>query len=153
VELFSRTLEELGHDPIPCHRESPESPMTNQDMARDYPLILTTGARSVEFLHSEYRGIPGLRKKRPEATAEIHPDTAESFSIQDGEEIILENKRGSITIKANVTGDILPGVVSVPHGWEDSNINLMTDNTSADPITGFPLLKSLLCRIRKKGNP
>lgn len=153
VELFSKTLEELGHDPIPCHRESPESPMTNQDMARDYPLILTTGARSVEFLHSEYRDIPRLTRKRPEATAQIHPDTAGSFSIQDGEEIILENKRGSITIKANVTEDILPGVVSVPHGWEDSNINLMTDNISADPITGYPLLKSLLCRIRKKSNP
>ncbi|MCP4682999.1 MAG: molybdopterin-dependent oxidoreductase, partial [Desulfobacterales bacterium] len=75
VELFSKTLEDLGHDPLPGHRESPESPVTNLDMAKKYPLILTTGARTGEFLHSEYRDIPRLRKKRPEATAEIHPST------------------------------------------------------------------------------
>lgn len=150
VELFSKTLEEFGHDPVPRHQESPESPVTNKGMAKEYPLILTTGARTVEFLHSEYRDIPRLRKKCPEATAEIHPDTAKFLSIQDGEEVILENKLGSISIKARVTEDILAGVVNVSHGWGDSNINLLTDDTSVDPITGYPLLKSLLCRIRKK---
>lgn len=150
VELFSKTLEGLGHDPIPRHQESPESPLTNEALAKEYPLILTTGARIREFLHSEYRDIPKLRKKRPDATAEMHPETATSFSIQDGKEIVLETKSGAITLKARVTADILPGIVSVAHGWEDSNINLLTDNTSVDPVTGYPLLKSLLCRIRAK---
>ncbi len=150
VELFSKTLEELGHDSVPRHQESPESPVTNAAMATEYPLILTTGARSVEFLHSEYRDIHGLRKKRPEALADIHPDTAKSLAIREGEEVILENRMGGITIKAHVTGDILPGVVRVPHGWEGSNINLLTDDTSVDPVTGYPLMKSLLCRISKK---
>ena len=150
VELFSNFLKELGHDPIPGHRESPESPVTNQALAQEYPLILTTGARTVEFLHSMYREIKRLRKKRPEATIEIHPDTAKSLSIEDGEEVILENRSGAIPIKVSVTEDILPGVVNVPHGWEDSNINMLTEDTSVDPVTGYPLLKSLLCRIRKK---
>jgi anaerobic selenocysteine-containing dehydrogenase len=151
VELFSKTLEGLGHDPIPRHQESPESPMTDEGLAKEYPLILTTGARIREFLHSEYRDIPRLRKKRPDATAEMHPETATSFAIQDGEEIVLETKSGAISIKAQVTSDILPGIVNVPHGWDDSNVNLLTDNASVDPITGYPLLKSLLCRISKKG--
>ena len=149
VELSSGTLEELGHDPVPRHQESPESPVINKAMAKDYPLILTTGARTLEFLHSEYRDIPGLKKKRPEPSVEIHPETAISLSVQDGEEIILENKLGAITIKACLTEDILPGVVNVPHGWENANVNLLTDDTSVDPITGYPLLKSMQCRVRK----
>ena len=149
--MFSKTLEEFGHDPLPRYQESPESPVTNKAMAGKYPLILTTGARTLEFLHSEYRGIPRLRKKHPEASAEIHPDTAGSLSVQDGEEVILENKMGAISIKVRVTEDILPGVVNVPHGWDECNINLITDDVSVDLITGYPLLKSLLCRIRKKG--
>ena len=151
VELFSKTLKELGHDPLPRHQESPESPLTNEALAGKYPLILTTGARTLEFLHSEYRDIPRLRKKHPEASAEIHPDTAGPLFVQDGEEIILENKMGAISIKARVTEDILPGVVNVPHGWDNCNINLITDDVSVDSVTGYPLLKSLLCRIRKKG--
>ena len=113
IELVSDTLKSLGHDPIPVHQESPESPVTNPAMAEEYPLILTTGARILEFLHSEYRDIPKLRKKYPKATAEIHTSTARVLSVEDGEEVFLENEIDAMTITARVTEDILPGVVNV----------------------------------------
>jgi anaerobic selenocysteine-containing dehydrogenase len=150
VELYSETLQELGLDPIPVHRESPQSPVCNEAMARSYPLILITGSRTVEYLHSEYRDIAKLRERRPEAEAQIHPQTAQSLNVLDGETVVLENPQGTISIRACVTEDILPGVVSVPHGWEEPNINMLTQYSPVDPATGYPLMKSMLCRIRKQ---
>jgi anaerobic selenocysteine-containing dehydrogenase len=119
-------------------------------MARSYPLILITGSRTVEYLHSEYRDIAKLRERRPEAEAQIHPQTAQSLNVLDGETVVLENPQGTISIRACVTEDILPGVVSVPHGWEEPNINMLTQYSPVDPATGYPLMKSMLCRIRKQ---
>jgi anaerobic selenocysteine-containing dehydrogenase len=150
VELYSETLGKQGLDPIPVHRESPQSPVSNEAMAQSYPLVLITGSRTVEYLHSEYRDIPKLRKRQPEAEVQIHPDTAQSLDIADGESVVLENPQGAIIIKACVTEDILPGVVSVPHGWEEPNINMLTQYSPVDPATGYPLLKAMLCRIRKQ---
>ena len=71
----------------------------------------------------EYRDIPKLLKKEPRALAEMNPETAEKMGISNGDEIILENKMGSITIIAHLTKDILPDIINVPHGWETANIN------------------------------
>lgn len=38
-------------------------------------------------------------------------------------------------MKVYVAEDILPAVISVPHGWENCNISLHTDDTSAGPLT------------------
>jgi anaerobic selenocysteine-containing dehydrogenase len=64
--------------------------------------------------------------------------------------MVVETKRGSIEIKTRITPTILPQVVSIPHGWQDANVNLLTDEMPADPVTGYPGLKSGLCSIRKK---
>ena len=98
------------------------------------------------------RGRVQLSHCRPQTLiAYLFPGSALRITDTKASASIDFESDGAGSIKADVTGDILPGVVNVPHGWEDSNINLMTDDTSADPITGYPLLKSMLCRIRKKG--
>ena len=86
----------------------------------------------------------------PEPLMDIHPDTAKSYGINDGDMIIVENKRGSIEIKAKITEDIGRGVVHIPHGWSKANVNFLTDDARVDPVTGYPALKSFLCRISKK---
>lgn len=149
VELYSETMRELGYDPLPTYCEPVESPVSTPDSARDYPLILTTGARSTGNLHSQLRNVPELRTITPEPLAEINPSTAQNYMIVEGETIILENSRGSIQIKAKITEDIIPNVVSIPHGWAQANANLLTQEADGDPISGIPSLKSGLCRIRK----
>ena len=47
-----------------------------------------------------------------------------------------------------ITDSILPGVVGLPHGWRDASVNDITDDTPGDPITGYPILKSDVCRVR-----
>ena len=45
AELYSNVLEELGYDPLPFYEEPPESPIRTPEVAKDYPLILTTGGK------------------------------------------------------------------------------------------------------------
>ncbi|OGP53784.1 MAG: molybdopterin oxidoreductase [Deltaproteobacteria bacterium RBG_13_52_11] len=150
VELYSQTLKEMGYDPVPIHREPLESPLEG-DLAKEYPLILTTGGRDVNFLHSEFRQIERLRKKRPHPTVQMHSSNAREIGVEDGDMVTVETRIGSIQIRAEVTEDILPRVVHIPHGWKEANVNLLTDSRPADPVTGFPGFKAMLCRIRAWG--
>jgi anaerobic selenocysteine-containing dehydrogenase len=71
------------------------------------------------------------------------------LGIASGDVVTVESPRGSIRIKANVTDDIHPDVISVPHGWSDTNINILTSDTENDPVTAFIGFKSVLCRVYK----
>ncbi len=153
IELYSAVMQSLGLEPLPSFTEPPESPVRDPETARDYPVILTTGSRILQYIHSSYRIVSKAGKKPPEPYAEIHPGTAGYYGIGDGDMINVETKRGAIQIKARLTEDILPHVINIPHGWSQSNVNLLTDEKSADPVTGYPALKALLCKISPvKGN-
>lgn len=54
AEIFSSVLEELGYDPIPVYTE-PETPLGNPELAKEYPLRLTTSGRISPLYHSEMR--------------------------------------------------------------------------------------------------
>ena len=149
VELYSETLEKFGFDPIPTHKEPTYSPISTPELAKEYPLILTTGARILEYTHTQMRNIPKLRAKAPDPIAELHPSTGIKYGITDGETAIIETKKGSIRIKVKHSEDVLPNVISIPHGWAQANVNVLTDINACDPITGYPELKALLCKIKK----
>jgi anaerobic selenocysteine-containing dehydrogenase len=63
----------------------------------------------------------------------------------------VESARGSISLKAKITAEVPPGVLSLQHGWEEANVNILTDNEPYDPISGYPAFKTTLCRVRKIG--
>ncbi|HLA28204.1 MAG TPA: molybdopterin oxidoreductase family protein [Syntrophales bacterium] len=148
VELYSTVMAQFGLDPLPSFVEPPESPVSSPDVAKDYPVILTTGARILQYIHTSSSEVAVFDKKFPGPFAEIHPRTAGDYGIGDGEAMIVETRRGAIEVEARVTEDIMPQVVSIPHGWSQGNVNVLTDETPADPVTGYPALKALLCRIR-----
>jgi len=149
IEIYSPTLAEHGYDPLPAHIEPSQSPISRPDLVKEYPLILTTGARTLEYTHTQMRNVPRLRKSAPEPKAEIHPDTAIKYGITDGNTIAVETRKGNIKIKVRTTEDLAPGVISIPHGWAQANANLLTELEPRDPVTGYTELKALLCRIRK----
>jgi len=149
IELYSRFLESKGYDPLPGYKYPEESIYTSPELVREYPLTLTTGGRVSMYLHSQFRNIQQLRNLMPEPHLEIHPQTALEYGIQDGDAVIVESKRGKLSIRVKVTEDILPQVLHIPHGWREADCNLLTDHVKRDPISGFPGLKSSLCRIYK----
>ena len=150
IELYSQTLADAGYDPIPVYKEPTQSRISSPELAKKYPLILNTGARIPEYTHWQMRHVPQLRRKAPNPIAEIHPGTARKYGIGDGDMITVETRRGQIQVKANITQDLMPGVVSVVHGWEDElNQNVLTELEPRDPVTGYPELRALACRISK----
>lgn len=160
VELYSTTLEKWGYDPLPEHREVPESPVSNPELAKEYPYILITGARIPFFQHSEHRMIPMLRKLHPDPLMEIHPETAESLGISEGDWAYIETPRGRIRQKAKITTGIHPMVVHAEHGWwfpekrepshgwNESNVDILTENKPPlDPCMGSTNIRVLLCKV------
>ena len=71
------------------------------------------------------------------------------MDIHSGDIVEVESPRGSIKLKAEVTDAIHPKVISIPHGWTEANVNLLTSDLEVDPVTAFIGFKSVLCRINK----
>lgn len=149
IEIYSQAFAKAGFDPIPTHKEPSQSPVRTPELAKEYPLVLITGARILEYIHSGLRRMPEIRRQVPYPEVEIHPAAASKYGVEDGEWVIVETKDGNAKFKAKVTKDIHPKVVSVPHGWATGNANLLVDAKARDPIAGYIEDKGLLCRIRK----
>lgn len=165
VELYSNRLAAWGFDPLPAYREPPDSPLNDPDLARAYPLILTS-KKSIYYLHSGGRQIRSLRQGHPVPVVYLHPDTAAAESIEGGDWVYIETKRGRVKQKAFFSNSLDPRVVCADfgwwfpeegnyelHGWKESNINLLFDDQSLDsPETGSLNLRGLVCRVYKVGN-
>lgn len=150
IEIASATLSEHSLDALPVYHEPPESPVSRPDLAEDYPLVMTSGARVMAYTHSQFRNLPQLRKLMPDPLVDINPADAAPRSIKTGDMVTVSSPRGSIRMKANVTDSILAGVVSLPHHWPDEvNVNLLVDDSILDPISGFLPVKSQLCQVSK----
>jgi anaerobic selenocysteine-containing dehydrogenase len=147
VEFVSTTLERLGHPGLPRYREPFWSPHSTPEVARDFPLVLTSGARSVAYTHSQGRQLPSLRRRDSEPRVELSPEDAAARGIQDGDPVRLSSPLGSITMKARVTETVPSGVVCAPHGWAEADVNLLIPDGGLDPITGFPPFRSSLCQV------
>ncbi len=57
---------------------------------------------------------------------------------------------GELEIEIKLEASVLPGTVFVSHGWGKLNANTLADDENLDPISGFPLLRSIPCSIEKK---
>ncbi|HUW64077.1 MAG TPA: molybdopterin-dependent oxidoreductase [Spirochaetia bacterium] len=162
VELYSTIMERLGYDPLPFYREPPESPYAASALAKDYPLILSTGVRSPNYFLSQYRQVPWLRERQPYPIVQIHPETAGKLGIAEGDWVWVESPRGRIKQVASLFRGIDPRVVAISaswwypedpspdHGLWDSNANVLTSNEPPyDPAIGSTNLRALLCRVSK----
>jgi anaerobic selenocysteine-containing dehydrogenase len=147
VELRSSVFEEAGLNPLPVFREPAESFRSAPELASRFPLVLSTGAKTRNFVHSQFHNISRLSRSMPVNLAEIHPETAQRYDVKDGGEIQVETPRGTIRCAANLTPDILPGMVQLFHGFPESNANILTDNHYLDPATGSASMRSELCRV------
>jgi len=125
---------------------------------------MSTGRRSPVYFHSEHRNIPWLRSIEPDPVIEIHPDTAKSLDIKDGEWVWVENWMGKCKLKAKVTLVVPRWMVMTTHGWwfpekseeEDpmfdvwhSNVNqLIPMGSQGKDGLGAPI-KHSLCKVYK----
>lgn len=147
VEFASAYLKNLGLSEIPEY--VPPWHMRHQN--KEFPLLMTTGARKTLFYHSRHQNIERFRQVHIRAEVEIHPDDAAALGIENGEPVRIVSETGSLVIAAKVVhrAELRCGVVEVYHAWEDWRINFVTDDCINDPISGFPVLKAVPVRIEK----
>jgi anaerobic selenocysteine-containing dehydrogenase len=147
VEFDSAQLREAGHDGLPVYREPRESPVSRPDLIEKYPLVLTSGGRQKWFTHTQQHNFPGLLAHDPKPRVEMHINDASSRGIENGQAVWVSTPRGRVCFYADVSEVVRPGVVHCFHGWNEANVNELTDDQDLDPISGFPAFKSLLCQV------
>jgi anaerobic selenocysteine-containing dehydrogenase len=171
LEIYPSIFEELGYDPLPSYKELPETPNSNPELAKEFPIILTTGGRWSPMFHSEHR-VPGTgtREMFPWPIFQIHLETARDLGIRDGDWCWIESPRGRIKQRARLGFDVAPGtIIAQPSWWYpempaeepwlcgawESNVNVLTDDSpeNLDPACGNWVNRGLLCRVYRCEEP
>ena len=88
----------------------------------------------------------------------VHPDDAERLGLVDGRRALLRSVAGQLEAPVEITDAIMPGVVSIPHGWGHDapgvrmrvaaehagvNTNLLADETTVEPLSGNAILNGI----------
>jgi len=162
VELYSQQLAQWGFDPLPQYYEPPETPFSEPEKAKEYPLVLTSRKADV-FRHSGGRQIQSLRKEKPDPVLKIHPAAALSLGIKEDDWVQITTVRGSIRQKAHLLDSLDPRVVEVDYawwfpektadqayGWQESNINVLTSNRPPfNREMGSANMRGIFCKVER----
>ena len=88
---------------------------------------------------------------KPRCTMLMHPVDAAQRELKSGENALVRSRAGSIEILVEVSDEIMPGTVSIPHGWghdrkgiqlaiaeqhPGQSINDLTDHLAIDALCG-----------------
>lgn len=79
--------------------------------------LLLVGRRQLRSNNSWMHNLPTLAGGANRCTAHIHPDDAARLGVEDGKLVRVMSPSGSIDVVAEVTDEVMQGVVSIPHGW------------------------------------
>jgi anaerobic selenocysteine-containing dehydrogenase len=139
VELFSQTLAERGYDPLPGSFMDPDAmdPDADQEGRDPAQALILVSPAAHHFVSSSLANQQGLLEGEGPPFVEIHPSDAAAREIANGDEVIVENRRGWFRLRAMVTDAIRPGTLASPKGrWSKRtggrNINWTTPDTLAD---------------------
>jgi len=120
--------------------------------------MLLIGRRQLRSNNSWMHNIDVLMKGRHECTLLIHPEDAAALGVDDGQQAEVASAAGKVIATVEVTEDIMPGVVSLPHGWGHDregmamsvaaakpgvNSNILSDEGDLDAISGNAVLNAI----------
>lgn len=132
-------------------------------MQQNTELVLV-GRRHLASMNSWTHNIDTLMGGRERCTLRIHPDDAARVGIANGDAVHIASSENSLTINAEVTVDISPGVVSMPHGWGHNgpgarltvaarkpglNSNLLSPGLLVDAPSGNAVLNGIPVKLSK----
>jgi anaerobic selenocysteine-containing dehydrogenase len=124
-------------------------------MHREHNEFVLIGRRNLRTSNSFMHNLPSLVKGRERCTLIVSASDAELLGLSSGGTARISSRVGSVVAPVEVSEDIMPGVVSLPHGWgHDSNdshvtvarqhpgvnANILTDNQAYDEASGAAVL-------------
>lgn len=130
-EFYSKRMKEDGFDPLPSFIPPHESPLSNRELAKRYPLaMISPPARN--FLNSTFVNVKSLRDTEGEPHLDMHPVDAGPRNIKDGDLVRIFNDRGSFTAKVRLTDKAREGlVVGLSIWWK----KFAADGKNANEVT------------------
>ncbi|MDZ7581874.1 MAG: molybdopterin-dependent oxidoreductase [Deltaproteobacteria bacterium] len=151
VEFFSERLQRQGHSPVPFMEGRDDNPISFAGELGDDAVIGISGERTNRYTHTQFHGIPSLKKRESEGFVDVHPEDARRRNIAEGQWLDISSPRGSIRMRARISNAVHPGCIRIAWGWgevdPECNVNNLTDDDRRDPVTGTPSNRSLMCRI------
>ncbi len=127
--------------------------------------MLLIGRRELRSNNSWMHNILALTKGKDNCTLHIHPNDATRLGLTDGDAAHVSSRVGAVDVPIEITDAIMPGVVSIPHGWGHNlsgthmqvaaehagvNTNILTDEEVVDVLSGNAALNGVAVKVEKK---
>ena len=116
------------------------------DRSREGHLLLI-GRRHLRSNNSWMNELPSLSKGPDRATLMVHPEDAARAGVVNGSRVRVASRAGSLVVPVHVTDEVMPGVVSLPHGFARANANVLTDETRVEPVVGTSILNGVPVKL------
>ena len=126
--------------------------------------FLLIGRRHLRSNNSWMHNLPALAGGSNRCTLQIHPDDAARLGITDS--AVITGPAGKLEVPVEITDDIRPGVVSLPHGWGHTvpetrlavaatqagvNVNSLLDSSLLEPLSGTSVLNGVPVEVMAGG--
>ncbi len=134
----------LGHFYFNAWQMSPEV-KANQ---AEFPYIITTNRELEHYNCGAMTRRTGNGAILTEDVLLINPEDAAQHGIAEGDMVCVESARGKVDIKALITDEVKPGILSSTFHFPEMMLNLITSSVS-DSLAMCPEYKVVSCRIRK----
>ncbi len=142
--------------------------LLDRPLARDGGPLLLVGRRDLRSNNSWMHNLPVLVKGKPRCTVHVHPEDAARLRLGDGDDVRVRSTAGEIVLPAEVTDAVMPGVVSIPHGWghgvdgtqmttaadhAGANSNVLARSDLFDPLSGNAVFSGIPVELVPVGAP
>jgi len=133
-----------------------EAKFFNTDKAPDKFLLI--GRRDVRSNNSWLHNSQRLVKGKSRCTALINPLDAQALAIAEGDMVRVSSRVGSVELAAQISDEMMAGVISIPHGWGHNlsgtqwqtaeahagvSVNALTDEMQIDALSGNAVLNGV----------
>ncbi|MBZ5523131.1 MAG: molybdopterin-dependent oxidoreductase [Acidobacteriia bacterium] len=131
------------------------------DLVRPAPDLVIVGRRQLHSNNSWMHNLPVLAKAS-RCAALVNPADAQRLGLRDGGRARIARNGASVEVQVEVTDEMMPGVVSLPHGWGHSlpgtklnvaatqpgaNLNALLDENLRDPLSGNAVLTGVAVKM------
>jgi anaerobic selenocysteine-containing dehydrogenase len=145
-DAIAAEVRRLGTEPVPAEAE-----------------FVVIGRRHLRSNNSWMHNVPSLVKGKALCSVVVNTVDAHRLNIVPGGRVVVTSRVGQVELPVEITDDIAPGVVSVPHGWGHDlpgvemavarrhggvNTNRLTDDVRLDPLSGTAVLNGVPVQLR-----
>ncbi len=134
------------------------------DDGRPDERLLLIGRRNLRSNNSWMHNVSRLMKGRERCTLLVHPDDARRLEIESGDRVVVTSRTGRVVVPVQLSDEVMPGVVSLPHGWGHNRLgtrlgcaeehpgasaNDLTDDRGVDALSGNAVLNGVPVRLER----